>query len=238
MTIAILETGAPPAALQPRFGRYDAMIAQLLGDGAIRSYDARAGRYPERPDDHDAYIITGSPAGVYDDRPWIAELTAFLRAVKGRARLVGICFGHQAMAEAFGGRVEKSERGWGVGLHSYEVRTRLPWMDEVDRFACPVSHQDQIVVTPPAAEILAGSAFNPHGLLAYRDQPAISFQCHPEFEPAFARALLETRRGQIAGVDAAIATLDGPDDRAMLANWVRRFLAQPVAAGRRAATLT
>jgi GMP synthase-like glutamine amidotransferase len=90
-----------------------------------------------------------------------------------------------------------------------------------------VSHQDQVLVAPAGAWVLAGSSFNPNGLLAYRDQPAISFQCHPEFEPDFARALIETRRDRIAHADSALATLDGPDDRAMLAAWIRRFLAQP-----------
>lgn len=227
MTIAILETGTPPPDLQPRFGRYDAMIAQLLGEMPVRTYDVQAGRYPERPDDHSACIVTGSPAGVYEDHGWIGELKAFLQAAKGRTKLVGICFGHQIMAEAFGGRVEKSARGWGVGLHRYDVQARAAWMDEVAHFTCPVSHQDQVVAAPPAAEILAGSTFSPHGLIAYRDQPAISFQCHPEFEPAFARALIESRRDRIAHADAALASLDGPDDRAMLGGWIRRFLAEP-----------
>lgn len=225
-TIAILETGAPPPDLQPRFGRYNAMIARLLGDDVpVRSYDVQAGDYPHQPDSHSAYIVTGSAAGVYDGHAWVADLKAFLQAAKGKARLVGICFGHQIMAEAFGGRVEKSARGWGVGLHSYDVHAHADWMDPVARFTCPASHQDQVVAPPPQADILAGSPFNPHGLIAYRDQPAISFQCHPEFEPAFARALLETRRDRIDGVDAAMATLDGPDDRAMLGDWLRRFLA-------------
>jgi GMP synthase-like glutamine amidotransferase len=228
MTIGILETGVPPADLQPRFGRYDAMIARLLGpSAATQSYDVQAGQYPVRPDLHSALVVTGSPAGVYDDFPWIGEMKAFLQAAKGRTKLVGICFGHQIMAEAFGGRVQKSERGWGVGIHEYEVHAHAAWMDPVDRFACPVSHQDQVVVAPAGAWVLAGSSFNPNGLLAYRDQPAISFQCHPEFEPDFARALIETRRDRIAHADSALATLDGPDDRPMLAAWIRRFLAQP-----------
>jgi GMP synthase-like glutamine amidotransferase len=225
MTIAILEAGVPPGDLQQRFGRYDAMIARLLGpDVPTRSYDVQAGEHPASPADHPAFIVSGSPAGVYDDHRWIAELRSFLQAAKGRAKLVGICFGHQIMADAFGGQVEKSGRGWGVGLHEYRVQGRAAWMDPVEGFTCPVSHQDQVVVTPPGAEVLAGSDFNPNGLLAYRDQPAISFQCHPEFEPTFARALLATRRDRIAHADAALATFDRREDRPMLAAWIRRFL--------------
>lgn len=227
--VGILETGVPPPDLLPRFGRYDAMFARLLGPGfETRTYDILSGRYPRDPQEQDAYIVTGSPAGVYEDHDWIPTLKAFLRAAKGKAKLVGICFGHQIMAEAFGGRVEKSERGWGIGLLHYDVHAHAPWMDpDVERFGIPVSHQDQIVDQPPSSRILAGSAFNPFGLLEYMDQPAISFQCHPEFDPAYAKALIETRRDRVPGPDAAIASLDQPNDCERIAGWIRRFLETP-----------
>jgi len=116
--LAILETGAPPAPLIARFGRYPAMFERLLGAGFDHaSYDVAAGELPARVEDHDGYLITGSPAGVYEPLEWIAPLLDFLRAARG-AKLVGVCFGHQALAQALGGHVEKSERGWGVGLHA------------------------------------------------------------------------------------------------------------------------
>src|SRR4051812_19978251 len=113
MNLAILETGAPPPALEQRFGRYPAMFQSLLGLDA-RTYDVEAGALPGDVGRHDAYLITGSSAGVYDDLPWIPKLATFLRAARGKARLVGICFGHQIMAEALGGRAEKSAKGWGA----------------------------------------------------------------------------------------------------------------------------
>ena len=156
-----------------------------------RSYDVAAGALPADVGRHDAYLITGSPAGVYDDLPWIAPLKTFLRAAKGRAKLVGICFGHQIMAEAFGGRVEKSEKGWGVGLHSYPIVQREPWMEATHLVSVPASHQDQVVLQPPEADVIASSLFTPYAGLAWRDQPAISFQFHPEMSPAFAKALID-----------------------------------------------
>jgi len=224
-SIGILETGEPPAALLPSFGSYGDMFDRLLGRGfEVTRYDVREGVYPPAPDAHDGYIVTGSPAGVYDGQGWIEELKVFLRAAKGKTKLVGICFGHQVMAEAFGGRVEKSQRGWGIGLHAYDVQGRADWMDDATRFAIPVSHQDQIVEPPPTARILAGSAFNPYGLLSYEDQAAISFQCHPEFSPAFAKALIEERRDRLPRPDEASATLDEPNDRERVAGWIRHFL--------------
>ena len=148
----------------------------------------------------------------------------FLRGVKGRARLVGVCFGHQIMAEAFGGKVERSERGWGVGLQRYEVIEHTAFMSGEDAVSIPVSHQDQIVQQPPATRILAASGFSPFGVLAWEDQPALSMQFHPEFTPEYAKALVELRRPILPDADAAIASLNGPNDRERVAQWIRKFL--------------
>jgi GMP synthase-like glutamine amidotransferase len=226
MTLAILETGTPPAPLVERFGHYPEMFGRLLGgDLAFESYDVAAGELPGGPADHEAYLITGSAAGVYEPLPWIDPLKAFLRAAKGRAKLVGICFGHQLMAETFGGHVEKVEKGWGVGLHTYPIVKREAWMDDVAAVSIPASHQDQVVLQPPATDILASSLFTPYAALAWTDQPAISFQFHPEFSPDYARALIELRRDRLTDPDAAIASLDRPNDNERVGGWIRRFLA-------------
>src|SRR3954470_10681324 len=136
MKIAILETGRPPGDLAKRFGDYPAMFGQLLGPGfEIESLDVEAGQLPD-PGAHGAYLITGSPAGVYEPLPWIAPLQDFIR-LAGQARMVGICFGHQVMAEALGGQVVKSEKGWGAGLHRYDVVRREAWMDDARAIAVP-----------------------------------------------------------------------------------------------------
>lgn len=229
MRIGVLEAGAPPAALVGRFGRYPEMFRALLGDGyAWTTYRTLDGALPGRPEDHDAYIVTGSPAGVYDDEPWIGPLLDFLRAAKGKAKLVGVCFGHQAMAQAFGGQVAKSAKGWGVGLHAYEVREAAPWMTPAAAsVAVAASHQDQVARPPPGARVLASSDFTPFGMLAYADQPAISIQLHPEFAPDFARALIESRRGarlDAVLADAAVDSLREPNDRELVGAWIKRFL--------------
>ena len=228
MRIGVLETGAPPQALTPRFGDYPSMFQTLLGDGfQWRSYDVQGEGLPERPEEQDAYIVTGSSAGVYDGDPWIGRLLEFLRAARGRTRLVGICFGHQAMAEAFGGKVIKSPKGWGVGLHTYDVLDPEPWMDAAGPISIPASHQDQVVERPPTAKVIAASTFTPFGMLEYQDCRAISLQLHPEFDPAYAEALIEKRRGsrfpdEVA--DAAVASLRRPNDNARVGEWLKRFL--------------
>jgi len=223
MKLAILETGFPPGDLAERFGDYPAMLEQLLGDGfEVETFDVQAGELPD-PAAHDAVLIAGSPAGVYEDLPWIAPLMDFIRSAKD-ARMVGICFGHQVMAEALGGRVVKSEKGWGAGLHHYQVKHAEPWLDGAGSIAIPASHQDQVVVQPPHTEVVAASDFTPYAALAWTDRPTISFQFHPEFSPDFAKALITERYDRVPNPDAAIASLDAPNDNARVGGWIRRFL--------------
>ncbi len=231
MKIGILETGRPPAPLAPQYGDYPGMFVKLLQDAGLEaettSFDVQAGELPETPEAFDAYLITGSAAGVYEDLPWIAPLEQFLVAAKGRAKLVGICFGHQIMAQAFGGKVIKSPKGWGIGLQPYAVFEREAWMDDARSVAVAVSHQDQVVEAPPGARAVAGNDFCPFGVLAYDDQPAISLQHHPEFAPDYAQALIERRLGTVfdaATGQAAIESLNAPNDRARVGGWIRRFL--------------
>jgi len=223
MNVAILETGRPPAGLAQEFGDYPAMFADLLGSGfEVESFDVEAGRLPQAAA-HEAYLITGSPAGVYDPFPWIEPLQDFIRSAKG-SRMVGICFGHQVMAEALGGHVEKSDKGWGAGLHRYTIVSSEPWIDTAGTIAVPASHQDQVVIQPPNTKVVAASDFTPLAALAWTDRPAISFQFHPEFSSAFARALMEKRYDLVPDPDAAIASLEAPNDNGRVAGWIRRFL--------------
>ena len=224
MKLAILETGRPPAALANRFGDYPTMFARMLGpEFETATFDAENGQLPDDPSAHSAYLVTGSPAGVYEPLPWIAPLQEFIRSATS-SKMVGVCFGHQIMAEALGGRVEKSAKGWGAGLHHYAIVAAEPWLDGNGSIAVPASHQDQVVVQPPNTEVVAASPFTEYAALAWTDRPAISFQFHPEFAPAFAKALIERRYDIVPDPDAAIASLDAPNDSARVAGWIRRFL--------------
>ncbi len=222
MRLGILECGAPPEEVVARHGNFADAVRRMLGRDAT-VYAAMHGVLPASPTDCDAYVVTGSPAGVMDDLPWIDPLLSFLRAARGRARLVGLCFGHQAMAAAFGGRVEKSERGWGLGLHGYDVVARAPWMDEATSIRVPAFHQDQVVVAPAGARVTLASAFTPLAGLDYGD--AVSFQCHPEFIVPYAVALTEALRPKLGELTApALASYAAPDDVSRVQGWIGRFL--------------
>jgi len=225
--IAILETGKPPEGLEAEFGGYPKMFETLLagGERQFETCEVTTGAYPAQGS-FDALLITGSPAGAYDPLPWIAPLEAFLKA-NAVTPMVGICFGHQIMAQAFGGQVEKSDKGFAIGLHRYEVQAPEPWIDDAQAFSIPASHQDQVVGQPPGSRVIARSAFTPIAALAYDSIPAISFQGHPEFDPAFASALIENRRRtrfNDAKADAGLASLRAANDRLRVGRWITRFL--------------
>jgi len=231
LKLGILKTGRPPSSCIPQFGTYPDMFERLLGPEAYdyRVYAADEGELPPSPTECDAYLVTGAAAGVYEPLPWIAAAEDFLRAARGQAALVGICFGHQLMAQAFGGRVIKSPKGWGLGEQDYEIKLHEPWMDAgVTSIRLPGSHQDQVVEAPPGAQVWAGNAFSPLGGLIWPGERAVSLQLHPEFEPAYATALIENRRGSRYAqdeADRAIASYRGPDDRARVGGWLRNFRA-------------
>jgi GMP synthase-like glutamine amidotransferase len=231
LKLGILKTGRPPKPAIERFGTYPEMFQGLLGADAYhwRTYAVDEGELPASATECDGYLITGSSAGVYEPLPWIAPTMDFLRAAKGQAALVGVCFGHQLMAQAFGGNVIKSPKGWGVGEHVYELMTPEPWIEPAPlRVRLPASHQDQVVEKPPGAEVVFASEFTPYAALAWPDARAISMQPHPEFDPAFAMSLIEHRRGDPypdAQADAAIASYSGADDRMRVGGWIKNFLA-------------
>ena len=233
MILTVIETGKPPEGLRADWPGYPEMMTDLLKAAApsirtrtISVVDGEALPDPAAPE---AVAIMGSPYGVYDETPWMAPLRAFIRAAAAaKTPMAGICFGHQILADALGGRVAKSEKGWGVGQHRYAVTRPQPFMDApAATFALNVSHQDQVLEAPPGAITFAANAHCRHAALVYADAPILSFQGHPEFSDAFSAALYRHRRGTTIPaplVDAALSSLSGEDDGKTVAGWIVRFL--------------
>ncbi|GAB4458686.1 MAG: GMP synthase [Anaerolineae bacterium] len=191
-------------------------------------YDATAGELPDTPAVADAFLITGSPAGVYDGEPWIAPLEEFVRqAYAGQKKLVGICFGHQLLAQALGGRVEKSEKGWVLGLRSFEIQHQADWLTPAaSRCSLYFVNQDQVVALPPGAAVIGGNDFCPYTIYALKNQ-VLGIQAHIEQSRRFMRLVidyLEPRAPAALRAEAHRSLEQAlPDDR-LVARWVVNFL--------------
>ena len=176
----------------------------------------------------EAILITGSSAGVYDAFEWIAPLEEFVRTAHDKkVPMVGVCFGHQLIAQALGGTARKSEKGWGIGRHVYDVAPHNGLIEGA-RIALACSHQDQVITPPAGATTILSSDFTPHAGLLYAGGSTFSVQPHPEFSVGYALACCEVVRSKAHAPDSVVtsaqASLAEPLESARLGGAITRFL--------------
>jgi GMP synthase-like glutamine amidotransferase len=232
MRMCILENGITPDDLIDQFGSYPMMIERwlspLLPEATFTYLSPVSGdRLPEASA-FDGYILSGSKYSTYERSPWMLDLIALLQQLRAqRIPVFGICFGHQIMADAYGGLNAKSEKGWGVGAQRYEYDGHaLPASNGVFVF-----HQDQVQKVPPEATRIGGSSHCENGAFAY-SFPAISVQYHPEFTAEFTSALARKFRGELLPDQIAANALDSinelPADSTPIARWAAGFFQQHI----------
>ncbi|HIP23884.1 MAG TPA: type 1 glutamine amidotransferase [Rhodobacteraceae bacterium] len=241
MKIGILETGHLSDTLKAKYGRYPAfferLVAPHLPEAEFFAVAIVDGEVAESPEQADGWIITGSRSGAYESEPWIPQLEAFLRECLAlRIPVVGICFGHQILAQAMGGKVENSAKGWGFGIHEYALMARPAWLAQIPQnFAIPAIHQDQVVEVPKGAQVFAKSDFCPIAGLVYGDintPDAISIQPHPEMSAEFVADIAEERLQHIiaaAIVKPALKSLAKPADQEAWGKTIAAFFRQATA---------
>jgi GMP synthase-like glutamine amidotransferase len=240
LRVAILRTDDVRSELVETFGEYPEMFEALLSDANRRrpidqqvilkmtTYRANQAIYPANVDDYDAYIITGSKSGVYEDLAWIHLLGDFVRALHQRKKkLIGICFGHQLVANVLGGKACQASSGWEIGVK--DTRLKPEYTDDFsgnESFKLLYSHQDQVVQPATGAKILASTMGCPIAMTAV-DQHILTFQGHPEFPVAYASALYQLRK-DVYPKDCysdAMDSLNSDTDHLNVANWMIDFIA-------------
>lgn len=220
MLIGILQTGQSPDVLRAQAGDYPDMFQALLKDHGLsfRTYHVEALEFPETIHACEGWLITGSRHGAYEDHPFIPRLEAFIReAIAAKVPLVGVCFGHQIIAQAMGGTVERFAGGWAVGPQIYDFGG--------EKITLNAWHRDQVTKLPPGAEVVACNEFCENAALVYGDS-AFTVQAHPEFRDAFVEGLMATRGPGLVPDEvmaAAREKLGQPNNSATLAERIAAF---------------
>ncbi|TAG28406.1 MAG: type 1 glutamine amidotransferase [Rhodobacterales bacterium] len=219
MQIGILQTGESPDALRDQ-GDYPDFFETLLAGRGLTFLRFAVLRNDFPADVHvcDGWLITGSRFGAYEDHPWIPPLEDFIRAAyAAHVPVVGVCFGHQIIAQAMGGRVEKFAGGWSVGPTEYDFGDRT--------YTLNAWHQDQVTEKPEGAEVVASTDFCANAALLYDDR-MFTVQPHPEFRREFVEGLIKVRGPGLVPdpiLQAATDRLDTPTDSPSMADRIASF---------------
>lgn len=222
MKIGILQTGRSRERLREQYGDYDEMFRRFLSGHGFEfvTYPVLDGVLPDSVHDADGWLITGSRFGVYEGHDWIPPLEQFLnRAYAEAVPIVGICFGHQILAQALGGKVEKFAGGWSVGLKDFTLEG---FPEDVELLAF---HQDQVIEPPADATVVGASPFCRYAALAYGDK-AYTIQPHPEFLSDYMAALICETRATLPDdiAEQALSSLGRDTSSEQIADRIADFL--------------
>ena len=199
MRIGILLVGRASEDLVNQYGTYAEMLVALINSEEkifeFKTFNILDDEFPEDHLQCDGWIITGSPHGVYEELPWMKTISQLINDIYNAGLpIFGVCFGHQMIAHALGGDVEKSKKGWGLGLHTYQIDNKSRYMGNLkEEITLNICHQDQVTSLPQGAVVYAHSDFCEYAGFYIKDK-VLTMQAHPEFKVEFIEALLNARR--------------------------------------------
>ena len=202
MKIGILNSDTVQIDGAMEFGQYPEMFSKIFWtvdpNIQFQTYEVQFNNYPLDVDECDAYLITGSKASSYDNDQWIDDLKKFIQRLdKNKKKLIGICFGHQIIAEALGGSVRHSPNGWHAGVDSISLNNNAyNYGEEGKKYNLVFSHQDEVQTLPHNATLIAGSETCPNGMFLIENH-IFCTQGHIELDKKFARMIYDFRKNQI-----------------------------------------
>ena len=209
--------------------KFARLIAMVRPDWVVDAFSVKDGEFPDDPGGFDGVMITGSPASVHDDAPWVARLEELIRRMIGQGIPVfGACFGHQAIAKALGGTVGYNPGGWVMGRIETEVTDRAPWMQDAPAtMGLYAAHKEQVLEPPAGVRILTQTPGCPVGGFAIGGH-VYTTQYHPEIAPDFMADLLDELADELPAevVAQGKATLAKPPDQKAIAETIARFFEQ------------
>ena len=173
-------------------------------DAEVVEFDVVSGELPDSFA-FDAGVVTGSRASVYWDEPWIADLQSWVgEAIERDLPFLGVCFGHQLLADVCGGRVAGMDE-YEIGYRTVQHRGSRLFEGIDSEFTVFTTHSDSVVELPPGAELLAENDYGVHG---FRTGQVYGVQFHPEYDTATAESVT---RGKDLDPERKQRVLDGID---------------------------
>lgn len=227
----VIQAGNPPAAIRERFGSFAQMFQPLLAPAvpAIRVVRSYADEALPAPATVSGVLITGSPGNVTDAAPWMLALQAWLGEAHALGLpLLGVCFGHQILAQALGGQVGYHPAGREVGTRRITLHPAAqqdPWLAGLPaQFAAQLIHEQTVLQPPAGAQVLGYNAHDACQILRYGPR-AVSVQFHPEFSAEIMRAYVHAMAAKLAQEGLAPAQLaQAVQPSPLAAGLVARFL--------------
>ena len=181
---------------------------------------------PKKATEFDAYLITGGKYSVFDNFEWQDTLFELIQKINlSNIPLLGICYGHQAIAQVLGGEVERHKEGWGAGITSVNIESKSKWLKpSLQKINLYAMHQDQVTKLPDNATRFLGNDFcNISGF--FIEDRILTIQQHPEFTDALCRDLITRRKDRIGPLfDSALQSLEKPSHGSIAGEWMANFL--------------